>query len=408
MAAANLVAYNAALKDTYTEDHLEEQILQADEALTMLETTRRFRVGNEARTPLHTSRNGAYTALGAGGGTLNTPGNQGSKRAVWTYKNHHMPIGIEGETIDGTGSDATAVAEVIDTEVSGALQDLRRQLVRQIFTNGDSIIATCAAGAADTTVLLEPVSGFNAIERGWLFEGAQVDIGTVANPVLKADGVTVVSVNESEAAPSFVASAAVTEAGTDQVSWNGSRTAAGGSFEMNGLQNIISTSTVLGGLDPAVVNQWKAASVDTNGGVLRPLTLPLIYKQQRKIKQKTGRNVDLVASSYKQEEAFYTLLQMQARFDGDAGLEAGNVEKASFRGMRVQGYADCKNEDMFFAQKSHLFIVAADKPYWQNKITGGEILEWIQNTDSYGSKVTYRINVATNRRNSLARLGDLS
>ncbi len=51
-------------------------------------------------------------------------------------------------------------------------------------------------------------------------------------------------------------------------------------------------------------------------------------------------------------------------------------------------------------QKEHLFIVAIDKPYWQNKVTGGEILSWIQGTDSYGSKVTYRINLATNRRNA--------
>lgn len=49
-----------------------------------------------------------------------------------------------------------------------------------------------------------------------------------------------------------------------------------------------------------------------------------------------------------------------------------------------------------------------DKPYWQNKHTGGEILSWIQGTDSYGAKLTYRANLATNDRQAFYRFSGLS
>jgi len=406
LASANLVAYNAATKETYTEDHLEEQLLQDDDVLQSIEQVRRFKVGKKAVTPIHSSRNGGYTVLPAGGGTLNTAGNQGSKRAEWNYTNHHQQIAIEGETIDGTADDALAVAEVIDTEVSGGLTDMRRELVRQIFLDQSSIIATCVAGAANTTVLLDPVSGFNALERGWIFEGAQLDVGTVANPVLKADGITVVSVDDSETAPSFVASASVTEAATDQVSYNGSRTAAG-SFEMNGLRNITSPTTVLGALDPASVGIWKGQT-DLNAGVLRPLTLALMYKQARRVKQKGGGKVTDLWMGYKQEENFYTLRQIQERYDGPKS-DVGSVDVGTFAGMKPRAFADCPNEDMYFFQKAHLLLLAAGKPYWQNKITGNSgPLEWIQGTDSYGSKITYRLQLGTNKRNAFDRLGDLA
>jgi hypothetical protein len=410
LASANLVAYNAALKDTYTEDHLQEQIIQDDSLLSLIETTRRFHVGNEARTPLHTGRSGGYTAMGAGGGNLNAAGNQASKRATWQYTNHHFNIAIEGETVDGTGDDAIAVAQAVDAEVSGGLTDLRRQLVRQIATDGNAQIATMGVTSNSTTVVLEPVSGYNALERGWLFEGAVVDIGTAANPVLRANGVTILTISDPDVTnpPTFTVGSNITTAATDQISWKGSRTATPATFEMNGFGNIISKTTTVGNLAPATVSSWKAASVDTNGGTLRPLTLQLLAKANRKVKQATGGGADTIIAGYKQEEAWYLALQAQAQYAGDSGLDFGTVEKAKYRGMSVKGYDAIRNEDVFGFQKAHMFICAADKPYWQNKITGGEILAWIQGTDSYGAKCTYRIQLANRRRDSTFRIGDLA
>src|SRR5512139_997037 len=118
--AATLTAYNDALKRIWTQEKLEEQIYQDTPLLDKIQKITRHKVGEVARVPLHVSRNGGYTALPSGGGTLNTAGNQGISKAEYNYTHHHQQIAIQGDAIDGTSSNALSVAEVIDTEVKGA------------------------------------------------------------------------------------------------------------------------------------------------------------------------------------------------------------------------------------------------------------------------------------------------
>lgn len=402
MASANLSAYNAALKQTWTQTRLEEQLYQDSGLLADIEKTTRFQVGQQARTPLHVTRNGGYSALAAGGGTLNTAGNQGIKQATWNYTHHHQQIAVEGELIDGTLSDALTVANGVDTEVTGGLTDLRRQLTRQVATAGNGVIAVCGTTSGSTTVVLNSTDGQNAIERGWLFENALVDIGTAANPTLRVAGAKITAVDDS--AYTITIDSSVTTASTDQVSYKGSR-GVSTSNEMNGINSIVSTSSTLGGLTTAGERQWKAAFATSTA---QAITLPLVYQAPRAIRQRSGELPDTIWTSFKQEENVYKLLQTQVRYQGEGNLGTGNRDALKIAGMTLKADFDVKNEEMHFFPMKHLFICATDKPYWQNKVTGGEILAWIQNTDSYGAKVTYRIQLCTNRRNVFGSYTGLS
>lgn len=403
MASANLLAYNAATKQTWTEDTLYDQLYQGDDLLTRIEKTRKYQVGNQAITPIHVSRNGGYTALAAGGGTLNAAGNQGSKRATWNYTNHHQQIALEGEVIDGTINSDLAVVNAIDEEVSGGLNDLRRELSRQLVTNGDAIIAVCGVTTAAAVVVLNATDGRNAIERGWLFVGALLDIGTVANPVLRVAGATVTAVDTVNFA-NITINSSITTAITDQISYKGSRVAGPVVNEMNGLKNTVSTSSTLGALTVAGEPSWVAANADAT---VQALSLNLIYDNVRAIQQRIGKGPDTIWSGFKQNERLYQLLQTQVRYAGDTGLSTGNVA-TSVAGTPVETNLDIKNEEMYFLTLKDLFICATDKPYWQNKITGGEILAWIQGTDSFGGKITYRIQLCCRRRNSQACMTGLT
>lgn len=405
--AADLTSMDAALKETWTESRLAEQLYQDNPFLARVKRVKSTQVGQQAVTPIHVGRNFGYTALPAGGGSLNAAGQQGMAQATWQYTHHHQQVKIQGSAIDGTRGDALSVAEVVDTEISGALTDLNRQLTRQVMMDGDGLVAKCGTTTASTTVALDPVSGFNAIERGWLAVGAQVDIGTAANPVAIASGVTVTAVVESSTAPTItVSGSAVTTSASHFVSFKGARVAAGGaSLETNGLGNIVSTSATLGGLTVAAQPTWASPSVDST---VQALTLPLMYSANRKIMQKTGKGATYVLTSLKQQQAFYQLVQGQARFSGDAGMAVGNVDGVSFNGMTVYAQPDTKNEDMFFLTIEDLLLVSAGDPYWQNKITGGNILTWIQGEDSFGGKITTRLNFGARRRNSHTALRGLS
>lgn len=405
---ATLSAYNDALKRIYTSDRLEEQLYNGTPFLDKIERTTRFKVGEVARTPLHVSRNGGYTVLPSTGGNLNTAGNQGISKAEWNYTNHHQQIALQGSVIDGTEGDALSVANALDTEISGALTDLRRQLTRQLFGNGDAFIAQCKASSSNA-VDLNATSGGNAIKRGWIFPGQLVDIGTSANPTSIVAGHTVSAVDEANTAFSVVDSSGsavnvTTEGTTHYVSNKGSRSGST-SYEMNGLQNIVSSSAVLGGLDPATQPVWSAASVDTTS---QALSLSLILQLQQAVRQKAGDDPDFVLTGLKQQRKFYELLQQQVRYAGDSSINAGADDVAKWHGLSIEAHADCPDEDLYVGKMKNLFIVATEKPYWQNKLTGGEILSWVQGTDSYGAKLTYRIQLATNRRNAFARLGGLS
>jgi hypothetical protein len=400
---ATLSAYNDALKRIYTSDRLEEQLYNGTPFLDKIERTTRFKVGEVARTPLHVSRNGGYTVLPSTGGNLNTAGNQGISKAEWNYTNHHQQVALQGSVIDGTEGDALSVANALDTEISGALTDLRRQLTRQLFGNGDSFIAQCKASSSNA-VDLNTTSGGNAIKRGWIFVGQQVDVGTTSSPATIVNGGTVTAVDESNVAFTVDTGNITTEGTTHYVSNKGSRSGST-SYEMNGLRNIVSTSAVLGSLDPATQPVWSAASVDTTS---QALSLSLILQQQQSVRQKAGDDPDFVLTGLKQQRKFYELLQSQVRYQSDAQINAGADDVAKWHGLSIEAHADCPDEDLYVGKMKNLFIVATEKPYWQNKLTGGEILSWVQGTDSYGAKLTYRIQLATNRRNAFARLGGLS
>ncbi len=401
--AATLAAYNDALKRIYTQDFLEEQLYSENPFLEKIEKTKRFRVGETARVPLHVSRNGGYTTLPAGGGSLNTAGNQGLDKAEFGYTNHHQQIAIQGDAIDGTADNSLSVANVLDTEVKGALTDLRRQLTRQLFLDGSAKIAQCRASASND-VDLNTTSGANAIERGWLFVGAQVDVGTNADEDSIVDGGVITAIDEANSAFTVDSGNVTGEGTTHFVSYKGARSGTT-SYEMNGLGNLVSDTAVFGGLDPANETTWKAANRDDSS---QALSLSLLLQQSQKIQQKSGSEPDFLLTGLKQSRKFYELLQQQVRYSSDSSLSAGSQGTPKWNGMEIHRHPDCQNEVAYFGIFKHLFIVAIDKPYWQNKVTGGQILDWVQGTDSYGAKLSYRVQLATNRRNVFARLGGLT
>lgn len=395
--AATLTAYNAALKRIYTPERIEEQLYNETPFLSKIEKTDKYSIGELGRSVLHVSRNGGYTALPAGGGTLNTAGNQGYNKVEYTYTHHHQPIRLNGDVIDQTASNPLSVANALDEEVSGALTDLRRALQRQLFLNGDALIARCKA--SDTNDVDLNYSGEEAIARGWIYVGQQVDVGTTANEVVISDGITVTATTSD----SFTGSGGnVTGEGTTHyVSHKDSR-AATTSYEMNGLRNIVSQTASLGGLDPASVSIWSAAGNTTTS---QPLTLSLMLQQDQAIHQKTGKKADFVLTGLKQERKFYELLQQQVRFSGDGSIAAGAQESPRWNNMEIISDPDCWDGDMYFGQLKHIFILQASKPYWQNKHTGGNPIVWVQGTDDYVGKLTYRLQLGVRRRNAFSRLG---
>lgn len=410
--AATLTAYNAVLKRVYTSDTLVDQLFQKTQLLNMIENKGpKYSIGELARVPLHVSRNGGFTVLADGGGTLNAAGNQGLQKTDYTYSHQQQQIAIQEDVIRQTSDNATAVANVVKTEVGGALTDLRRQIQRQLFMDGSAKIAQCRATSSNDVDLLSTtnaglLSGLNAINRGWLFVGQTVSVGTAASPTLRAASGTITAIDKTNVAFTHSLGNLATEQTTDFVFNVGSMGGSSVSNEMNGLANLAASSGAFGTLTTATEPTWAAANADSTA---QALTVSLMLQQDQAVHQVTGNVPNILVTGLRQERKFYEQLQTQVRFGSDSAISAGSVDTPKWRGMEIVSDPDCPDTDMYFGQKEHVFLVADSKgPFWQNSITGGDTLAWIQGTASYGAKLAYHLNLASDQRNAFARLSGLS
>jgi hypothetical protein len=400
--AATRSSLEVALDRVWTQRRFEEQLYEENRFLDKLKKTNRYTVGEKARVPIHVSRNGGFTSLPTGGGNLNAAGNQGYNKAEYEYTHHHQQVALQGDVIDSTQGQGNAIVEAADEEITRALNDMNRQLTRMSYLNGDGLICPCRTSSSNN-VDLNLVSGGVAIERGWFFVGQPIDVGTATEETVKVNESKITAIDTTNTALTVASGNVTGEGATHFVSQANARSGET-SFEANGLRNIVSETTTLGGLAPATEVTWKS----TVNSTTTALTVNALLEAQQKIRQKRGKSPNFLVTGLKQQRKFYELLEQQVHYGSDKGLEAGNDESVKWNGMEIFADPDCPDEDLYMGNFDHFFIVALDQPYWQNKVTGGEKLAWIQGTDSYGGKLTYRMNIAVNRRNDLFRFSALA
>ncbi len=397
--AATISAWNDALKRVYSSDSIVEQLYQENPFLDKLEKKTRYSPGETVRVVIHTQRGGGFTVLPEGGGTLNTAGNQGIAKAEFDYTHQHMPIAIQGDLIDSADNNAKTVGQALPAHVDGALNDLRKQITRQLFGNGDALITACRTSDSNN-VDLNTTTGAQVLKRGWLHVGSRVDVGSAGSETSDVDNDVITAVDRANVAFTVSAGSEASEATTDFVSNANSRSGTT-SYEANGLRNIVSASATLGGLTVSAQDEWAAANVDTTS---QALTISLVLQQIQEVEQR-GSTPDTLLTGLKQRRKLFEQLQQQVRFEkGNPGVN----DVVSWDGLEIHAHPDCWDEDLYVGKMDHLFPVAASKPYWQNKITGGDILSWSQGSDSYVAKLTYRWNLGTDRRNAWTRLGGLT
>jgi hypothetical protein len=399
--AATRSSLEVALDRVWTQRRFEEQLYEENRFLDKLKKTSRYTIGEVARVPLHVSRNGGFTSLPYGGGALNAAGNQGYNKAEFGYTNHHQQVAIQGDVMDSTQGKGNAIVEAADEEIMRALNDMNRQLTRMSYMDGTARISKCRTSSSNN-IDLNTTEGKVAIERGWFFVNQPIDVGTAASEASIVDNKLITAIDETNFALT-ISENVTTEGTTHYVSQANARSGET-SFEMNGLRNVISETSTLGGLAPATENQWKS----TVNSTTTTLTINALLEAQQKIRQKRGKTPNFFLTGLKQQRKFYELLEQQVRYSSDGGLVAGNDESARWGNMEIFADPDCPDEDLYMGHFDHIFIVALSEPYWQNKYTGGEKLAWLQGFDAYGGKLSYRMNVATNRRNDLYRFSALA
>jgi len=398
--AADYSVYEDVLKEVWTQDRLEKQFYDKNLLLDTIEKTSKYRVGRVAKVPVHLERSGGYTIVPeAGSSSLNAADNQKVDKAEFKHTRHWFQVQIDTNAI--TSSEGPlAVASAMDAEVTGAIENTRHQVAAQAFGDGTGNLAQCGTTTAATVVVLATGDTW-ALDRGYLYPGLTIDIGTTSSEASIANDRVITAVDYTNNTIT-ISGAAVTTSSSHYISIANSRSGAT-FYGMNGLGNIVGTGA-FGGLTD---ERWKSFAIDA-ASPAEDLSLEKLLDVQRKIFQQRGGRPDWNLTSPLQQQLFYLLLQSQARFSGDTGIGAGNDTGAKWAGMTVDAQPDCPDDEWYMLTKGHLFMVRTDKPYWVTQKYGGSILEWKQGTTNLVGALEYYAQLATNRRSAHGKLTGLS
>jgi len=397
MAGATLTTLASILKDYYlptVADQLNSEILM----LQRLEPSAESLFGNQAVLAIHKGRN---TGIGPAveGGALPAAGNQQYARAVFNLIYLYGRVGVTGPGMAKTASAAGAYLQMLKSELDGIRVDLQKDLARQVYGSGlgNGLIAKCGTTTSSTTVVL---ASDEALRKGHLSIGMNVDIGTTGSPSTIASNVQITDVNI--ATPSItVSGSAVTTSSSHFVSRTG---AAGG--EITGLTDIVSTAAnSIGGIDASTSgNSYWDNIRNMNGGTARPLALSLLSQAFNQCRI-AGGMVSLMTGSFGLQRALFELLQSQVRFTTPTELAGG------FTALEFQGKPFVPDVDHPFG-RVHLLVEKELRLFsnrdWHFLDEDGDVLKWVPGFDKYEAVLARYVNLGVNRRNVQNVLGDLT
>ena len=402
---ANTYATAAGLadvtKEAWSSQEVAKQFYDENPLLAKFRAVTGTTMGTQVQTPIYSHLPGGYASTDAAGGTIQQTNPAGVAQAAWTLVYHWFQTGVETGALNQTATNAQAVISAKNIEMEGAISAVSRQCSRQLACDGTGFIgAVTAAGPATTFTLTASGQGPNAAERGWLWPGLTVDIGTTSDS--DASGSAVVLTGVDDVAGTFTTSS-ITVASSSFISISNPNSATATNPELNGLGNIVSAGT-LGGINPATAgNEYWQSYVDSATTVL---SLDLILNLRRKVKMKNGqRGGETLALGLKQEQALYLLLQNQVRYGSDGSISAGASSQVKWSDMNILAMNDILDKNLFVLTMSDFIRATGDikEPTWVSDLEGaGGDLRWRQGATNFVNALVFPFQVGVQRRNSHA------
>jgi hypothetical protein len=384
---------NAALKE-YWENALAYQLNDKTLLLNRLDATNENLYGKYALIPVHNNRNVGVSARPEYG-TLATAGAQGFAQAQYQLKYLYGSGQVSGPGIERTsGGLAGSVVSMLDVEMNRLMDDTRVDCSRQLYGTGDSIVTACGTSGPSTTITLSG-TGFNeALQKGQLFVGMLVDVGTLANPVSLATASAITAVNLTT--PSITISNSISVTPAAFVFRAGNAAASSVSYEMNGLQNTVATAAnTYGTIDSTAAGNtyWDNLRINLAGN----LTLDAFTQSFNRVNGISGGQVSATVTSFGIQRAFYNLLQSQVRYMDPMKLQSG-FQVLEYFGTPIIADKDAPYGKIFFLDERWLRIYANRDWHWLEE--DGRVLKWTPNQDSWQFVLARYMNLGASRRNT--------
>jgi len=267
VAYATLSTYDEVLKLFYTEG-IQDQLNNDTVLASFLERNERDISGKDAKIQCHYGRN-AGVGSRADAGALPTSTYQLYKMATVPMKYHYGTVKFTGPTIAATRDNRGAYTQVMDTEIRGLVNDVKKEQNRQMWGCGYGVLGRWLTGAAASQTCQKAYRSNAACGDGfgstfgakYMTEGRTVSMAVVASAsssafkklTIDADALTV-AITKGSVSDTIVLSAnpTVTElAGTyycrpaSIVTITSASAAGAARLEMMGLRGIVTADETL-------------------------------------------------------------------------------------------------------------------------------------------------------------------
>lgn len=395
--AADLTTLSNILKDLYlgpVQEQLQNDIL----IVQRLGTSSQELIGNQAVIPLHVSRTGGIGARPEGG-LLPTDGNQSYRKINYDLKYLYGAIKVSGIAMLKTRSDAGAFLRALQSEIDGLKADLQKDTARQLYGDGTGALATLTAGS--TTTVLNLASN-EALLKGQIYPNMVVNVGTLANPVSRSSSPgTVSSVDPAGngGLGTVTLAAAISGSGVagEFIFRYNSTAASSVSYEMSGLQNVVSTSTgtTLGGLSATTEPLWDNVRVNNTSG---PIVLDNIEQAIGRVRINGGKP-SVAITSFGVRRQIFNQLSPQVRY-----MEPQNL-KGGFTALQYGEYpivvdVDAPYGKMFLLDEAQLRLFSPEDWGWLQE--DGKVLKWDSGYDRWIAVMRRAMQLGAVRRNTHA------
>ncbi len=398
---------DAALKNFYL-DPVRNQI---NEKNVLLEYCSKGKVDVEGRyavLSLHTRRNSSVGARADGNflpgtliaGTTTSIGQQGFAEQRVPLKQLWGRIQIDERVLKAAKTNRGAFINVMNVETEGLANDMKKDLNRQLFGDGEAVIATIGTGAASATQTLAAAT--TRVEQRQIEVGMVVDIGTATDADASAASAVVQSVSFASLPGTVTFTASVSTTTGDFIVRAG--VGAGGDptgVEATGLQSIADSTGTLFNVSPTTDPRWAAYEKGSVGAITDDALIAMIQE----IGYASGSDPELLLTTNGVVRSYAASLAVQKRFANTLDLKGGFKGLSVGAGNSEVGLTDdkdCPSGMLFAVNSKHLLMhVAGD---WEWMDLDGAIWSRQANKPSYEASLFRFHELTTDRRNSLGKL----
>lgn len=390
-----------ALKHIYLPG-MEEQKNNARVLLANIERNSKDVSGDYAYVPVLLGRN---WGIGMRGNrqALPDPGYQRGARAQVPMRYAFGRLLVTIHAMAATKNAQGSYDTVLDVETEGMMEDLPKDMNRQLFLDGTAKIGQVASLATRTITLdnAAMTAPLNTSELTKYIEvGQKLSLRDASDSYAEIGPIVVESV-DSATTFTYAASPAPaqTPADNDYVAIYGNVDASVQSQEVTGLMAMVSDTGTYQNLNRATAGneRWKANVVTGTGDITES------YMQQvwTAIQKASGMEPNIIICTYEARDKYAAILQGDRRFVNTIEYKGG-FKGPEFHGVGMVPDTECMRGEMFFLNMNYINIF--QQAGLQFMDDDGAILHRVADYPAYEATLYWFLEMGTRRCNVHGRL----